>query len=89
MDATTCRAFYHMLYLGEVYRLARMTGEEPLAGELQARLAAPPPRSSGGDLRVLPLRLLAVQAGAVLSRSQGLMPCTRPGSRASDDDMST
>ena len=68
LDATTCRAFSHMLYLGEVCRLAEMVGERGLAGELRARLAAiagEVERESA--LRVLPLRpLVAVQAGAGL-----------------------
>jgi hypothetical protein len=68
MDATTCRAFYHMLYLGEVYRIAEMVGDATLADRLHARLAslaAELERES--QLRVLPLRpLVAVQAGAGL-----------------------
>jgi hypothetical protein len=73
LDATTCKAFYHLLYLGEVSRLAEMVGERRLAGELRARLAAlvgEIERESA--LRVLPLRpLVAVQAGA------GLLALTR------------
>ena len=68
MDATTCRAFYHLLYLGEVYRLTEMVGETTIADRLRARLgdlAAEIERES--ELRVLPLRpLVAVQAGAGL-----------------------
>jgi len=68
LDTTTCRAFYHLLYLGEVYRLADMVGEQRLAEELRADLAAlvgQVERESA--LRVLPLRsLVAVQAGAGL-----------------------
>jgi len=68
LDATTCKAFYHLLYLGEVSRLAEMMGERRLAGELRARLAAlvgEVERESA--LRVLPLRpLVQVQAGAGL-----------------------
>jgi hypothetical protein len=68
MDATTCRVFYHMLYLGEVYRLADMLPERALAAELEtrlARVAAEVEAESG--LRVLPLRpLVSVQAGAAL-----------------------
>src|SRR5207245_2459512 len=70
LDATTCKAFYHLLYLGEVSRLAEMVGERRLAGELRARLAAlvgEVERESA--LRVLPLRpLVAVQAGAEIGR---------------------
>ncbi|HUE30957.1 MAG TPA: M14 family zinc carboxypeptidase [Verrucomicrobiae bacterium] len=68
LDATTCKAFYHLLYLGEVSRLAEMMCERRLADELRARLAAlvgEVERESA--LRVLPLRpLVAVQAGAGL-----------------------
>jgi hypothetical protein len=68
LDATTCRAFYHMLYLGEVCRVAGTVGDEALAADLRARvamLAAEVERESA--LRVLPLRpLVAVQAGAAL-----------------------
>jgi len=68
LDATTCKAFYHLLYLGEVYRLAEMMGERRLAGELRARLAAlvgDVERESA--LHVLPLRaLVAAQAAAGL-----------------------
>ena len=68
LDATTCKAFYHLLYLGEVHRLAEMMGEQRLADELRARLAAlidEVERESA--LRVLPLRaLVAIQAGAGL-----------------------
>ncbi len=68
LDATTCKAFYHLLYLGEVSRVAEMVGERRLAGELRARLAAlvgEVERESA--LRVLPLRpLVRVQAGAGL-----------------------
>jgi hypothetical protein len=68
MDATTCRLFYHLLYMGEVYRLADMVGERQLAGNLEqriARIATEVERESA--LQVLPLRpLVSVQAGAGL-----------------------
>jgi hypothetical protein len=68
LDATTCTAFHHVLYLGEVHRLAAMVGAQALADELQGRLAiltAEIARES--ELRTLPLRpLVAVQAGAAL-----------------------
>jgi hypothetical protein len=68
LDATTCRAFYHLVYLGEVFRLAELTHDAPLAGRLRERvatLAADIERES--QLRVLPVRpLVAVQAGAGL-----------------------
>ena len=68
LDATTCRAFYHMLYLGEVRRLAVMVGASTLAADLAARLAAIADEiERASELRVLPLRpLVAVQAGAAL-----------------------
>jgi len=68
LDATLCRAFYHMLYLGEVYRLADMTGERALADGLHGRIAEIEAEiTQGSALRVLPLRpLVAVQAGAGL-----------------------
>jgi len=68
LDATTCRAFYHMLYLGETYRVAEMSGDGTLGRALGARLediTVEIERES--RLTVLPLRpLVAVQAGAGL-----------------------
>jgi hypothetical protein len=68
LDATVCRAFHHLLYQGEVRRLALMVGDAPLADAVEARLAeriATLARES--DLRVLPLRpLVSVQAAAGL-----------------------
>jgi hypothetical protein len=68
LDATTCRAFYHLLYLGEVHRLAVMTRERQLAEMIEAYLV-----QHMGDveresaLTVLPIRpLVAVQAGTGL-----------------------
>jgi zinc carboxypeptidase len=73
VDASTCKAFYHVLYLGEVQRIAELMGERPLAAEVRARVAelmADIERE--GTLQVLPLRpLVAVQAGA------GLLALTR------------
>jgi hypothetical protein len=68
LDATTCRVFYHLLYLGEVYRLAGFVGEQALADTLRARIAAVAATVEvESELRVLPLRpLVAVQAGAGL-----------------------
>jgi hypothetical protein len=40
VDANGVSRFYHMLYLGEVHRLAAMIGADRLAGDLRARLAA-------------------------------------------------
>jgi hypothetical protein len=74
LDATTCRAFYHLVYLGEVYRLAGLASDGALADRLAARvgiLAAEIERESA--LRVLPLRrLVSVQAGAGLLALAGL-----------------
>ena len=68
LDATTCRAFYHLLYLGEVYRLAGLVGASALADDIRARVAAHAARiEQESALRVLPIRpLVAVQAGAGL-----------------------
>jgi hypothetical protein len=68
LDATVCRAFYHMLYLGEVHRLAEMVGDAVLAGKLHSRLTEIAGEiEQESSLRVLPLRpLVAVQAGAGL-----------------------
>jgi hypothetical protein len=68
LDATTCRAFYHLVYLGEVYRLAAMTGAHGDATAIEAYLT----RHLGdvereSALAVLPIRpLVAVQAGTGL-----------------------
>lgn len=68
LDATTCRAFYHVVYLGEVYRLAVMLGRSTDADRLRARIETVTATiESESGLRVLPLRpLVAVQAGAGL-----------------------
>jgi Zinc carboxypeptidase len=68
LDATTCRAFYHLLYLGEIYRLAELVGERGLARDLRERIARLAGEVEGeSELRVLPIRpLVAVQAGAGL-----------------------
>ena len=68
LDATTCRAFYHLVYLGEVHRLAVMTRERQLADAIEAYLV-----QHMGDVEresalvVMPIRpLVAVQAGTGL-----------------------
>lgn len=68
LDATTCRALYHLVYLGEVYRLAGMAGDATLADQLRARVETVAAQiADESELRVLPLRpLVAVQAGAAL-----------------------
>jgi len=73
LDATTCRAFHPMLYLGEVHRLAEMVGERVLAAELRSRIAEIATEiERESELRVLPLRpLVAVQAGAGLLALSG------------------
>jgi hypothetical protein len=67
-DATMCRAFYHMLYLGEVRRVAALAGEERLAAEIETRVRTVATEiDAESGLVVLPLRpLVAVQAGAGL-----------------------
>jgi hypothetical protein len=68
LDATTCRAFYHLVYLGEVYRLAIMTGSDGDAAAIEAYLARHLGDVEGESaLTVLPIRpLVAVQAGTGL-----------------------
>ena len=67
-DADLGTAFYHLLYLGEAYRVAVGAGADRLATALDARLsrlAADLERGAG--MRPLPLRsLVAMQAGAGL-----------------------
>ncbi len=67
-DATVCRAFHHVLYLGELVRVARRAGDAALADRLDARvetLIRDVERESA--LQVLPIRpLVAMQAGAGL-----------------------
>jgi hypothetical protein len=68
LDATACRAFYHVPYQGEVFRIADMVGDHALADELRARLTAIVGEiEAESALRVLPIRpLVAVEAGAGL-----------------------
>ncbi len=68
IDATTCRVFYHLLYLGEVHRLAEMVRERQLAADIAARVAAMAGEvQAESGLVVLPLKpLVSVQAGAGL-----------------------
>ena len=68
LDAITCRAFYHLVYLGEVQRLAILVGQDDVAARLRTRIEALAATiESESALRVLPLRpLVAVQAGAGL-----------------------
>src|SRR5262245_21788392 len=73
LDATTCRAFYHLVYLGEVHRLAVMTRERQLADVIEAYLVrqmADVERENAPT--VLPVRpLVAVQARAGLLAIDG------------------
>lgn len=81
LDTTTCRAFYHLLYQGEVYRLARMAGDRALAARLERRIAAHAEAvTAESGLRVLPVRsLVRVQVGA------GLLALSAAGARAGAD----
>jgi Zinc carboxypeptidase len=67
-DATSCRAFHHMLYLGELCRLAAMMDDRALAADLEARVSdVAAGIESETRLSALPLRpLVSVQAGAGL-----------------------
>jgi hypothetical protein len=74
IDATVCRAFHHVLYLGEVQRIAGRLGDTALADRLRDRVASlmiAVERESA--LTVMPIRpLVAVQAGAGLLALAGL-----------------
>jgi hypothetical protein len=67
-DATVCRVFYHMLYLGEVYRLAVARGNEEVSRIVRRRLEEICGQiASQSNLQTLPLqKLVAVQVGAGL-----------------------
>ena len=67
-DATVCRVFYHMLYLGEVYRLAVSRGSEDVVRLVRRRLEEICAQiDHQSDLEVLPLqKVVAVQVGAGL-----------------------
>jgi hypothetical protein len=67
-DAVTCTTFYHLVYLGEVARIAAMVGDQTLYEELATAVQGWAARVEGESaLRVLPLRpLVAVQVGAGL-----------------------
>lgn len=68
MDAVTCTPFYHLVYLGEMFRVAELVGDASLATSLRdrvTRLAEDLARESG--LVVLPLApLVRVQVGSGL-----------------------
>jgi len=67
-DATVCKVFYHMLYLGEVYRLAVARGSEEVARNVRRRLEDICAQiDNQGRLQILPLRkLVAVQVASGL-----------------------
>jgi hypothetical protein len=67
-DATVCRVFHHMLYLGEVYRLAVARGSEEVARIVRRRLEEICGQiASQSDLRLPPIRaLVAAQVGSGL-----------------------
>ena len=67
-DATVCRVFNHMLYLGEVYRLAVARGNEDVSRHVRRRLEEICGQIAGqSNLQTLPLqKLVAVQVGAGL-----------------------
>jgi hypothetical protein len=67
-DAVVCRSFQAVLYLGEVYRLAKEIGEEERAQEVRCQVAERMAQMRAeSQLCVLPLkRLVAVQAGSGL-----------------------
>lgn len=67
-DSTVCRVFHHMLYLGEVYRLAVAGGNEEVTRIVRRRLEEICAQiDSQSDLQVLPLqKVVAVQVGTGL-----------------------
>lgn len=67
-DSTVCRVFHHMLYLGEVYRLAVARGNEEVSRMVRRRLEEVCGQIAGqSNLQTLPLqKLVAVQVGAGL-----------------------
>jgi hypothetical protein len=67
-DATVCRVFHHMLYLGEVYRLAVARGIEEVARVVRRRLEEICGQiATQSDLQTMPIRkLVGVQVGSGL-----------------------
>jgi hypothetical protein len=67
-DATVCRVFHHMMYLGEVYRLAVSRGSEEVARIVRRRLEEICSQIAGqSELETLPIqKLVAVQVGSGL-----------------------
>lgn len=67
-DSTVCRVFHHMLYLGEVYRLAVARGSEEVARVVRRRLEEICAQiASQSDVEAVPLqKVVAVQVGSGL-----------------------
>src|SRR5262249_46736333 len=72
-DASVCTPFHHLLYLGEMRRVAALAADAGLADRLDRRLVdATAALERASALRVLPIRpLVAVQAGAGLLALSG------------------
>ncbi len=67
-DASVCRSFHCLLYLGELYRLAKEMGEESRAEEMRVHIAERMEQiSAESTLQILPLKkLVAIQTGSSL-----------------------
>jgi hypothetical protein len=67
-DASVCRSFHCLLYLGEMFRLAREIGEEGRAQEMRAHITERMAQIDAENaLQILPLRkLVAIQVGSSL-----------------------
>lgn len=67
-DATVCRSFHCLLYLGELYRLAKAIGEASRAEEMRRHIAVRMEQINAENaLQILPLKkLVAIQAGSSL-----------------------
>ena len=67
-DSSVCRSFHCLLYLGELYRLAKEIGEEGRAEEMRMHITERMEQiSAESTLQILPLKkLVAIQAGSSL-----------------------
>lgn len=67
-DARVCRSFHCLLYMGEMYRLAKSIGETGRAEGMQAHINERMAQlSAESTLQILPLKkLVAIQAGSSL-----------------------
>lgn len=67
-DARVCRSLHVVLYLGEMYRLAKEIGEETRAEEMRAHITTRVEQmNTESSLQILPLKkLVALQAGSGL-----------------------